>query len=214
MDIELAGCTGGGIGAVSRTCTTAYHGGDSAVKGCSHLSWRDKMNVRVKSACGEDKSLACDSFRGSAYYHVFVNAIHDVRVACFAYSCYPAVLYANVSLYDACAVDDKSVCDNSVKALLVSGFAGLPHAVTERFSSTELCFITMDCQIFFHFCNKRSVAQAHPVANCRAIHIAVGFSRYLDHFLHPLEAKLLAFSKAACLMFSSSIFPFTRPFRP
>ena len=81
------------------------------------------MNVRVKSAGGEDKSLACDSFRGSAYYHVFVNAIHDVGVACFAYSCYPAVLYANVSLYDACAVDDKSVCDNSVKALLVSGFA-------------------------------------------------------------------------------------------
>ena len=116
------------------------------------------MNVRVKSACGEDKSLACDSFRGSAYYHVFVNAIHDVGVACFAYSCYPAVLYANVSLYDACAVDDESVCDNSVKALLVSGFAGLSHAVTERFSSTELCFITMDCQIFFHFCNKRSVA--------------------------------------------------------
>jgi len=114
--------------------------------------------VRVKSASGEDKSLACDSFRGSAYYHVFVNAIHDVGIACFAYSCNPAVLYANVSLYDACAVDDKSVCDNSVKALLVCGFAGLPHAVTERFSSAELCFITMNCQIFFHFCNKRSVA--------------------------------------------------------
>ena len=151
MDIELARCTGGGIGAVGRTCTTAYHGGDSAVKGCSHLSWRDKMNVRVESASGEDKSLACDSFRGSAYYHVFVNAIHDVGVACFAYSCNPAVLYANVSLYDACAVDDKSVCDNSVKALLVSGFAGLPHAVTERFSSTKLSDHTYRSKLFSIF---------------------------------------------------------------
>ena len=31
------------------------------------------MNVRVKPAGGEDKSLACNSFSGRAYYHVFVS---------------------------------------------------------------------------------------------------------------------------------------------
>ena len=101
FNVEFSGRASGSVRAVGRTRTAAYHRCDARIKRSFDLRRADKVDMRVDTACGEDKSLACDSFGRCAENERGRNAVHNVGVSCLADAADLSVLYADISLVDA-----------------------------------------------------------------------------------------------------------------
>ena len=87
--------------------------------GFVNLLGADEVDVYIEGACGDDVSFTGDDFGGDTDDHVFVNARHDVGIACFANANDTAIFDADVGFVDACVVNDERVGDDEIQRVFL-----------------------------------------------------------------------------------------------
>ncbi len=185
--MERARRAGGGVGAVRGTGAAAHHGGHAAGERRAHLLRRDEVDVRVQSARGEDESFARDGFGAGADFQSGRDAVHGLRVACFADRADFAVFDADVGFVDAGVVDDEGVGDDGVRRGGVGLHGGLSHAITEGFAAAEFQFVAVMRVVLFDFDEQIGVAKPHAVACGRSEHARVVASGDGFHVTRPFR---------------------------
>ena len=50
----------------------------------------------------------------------------------------------------------------------------LPHTIADDFTTPELHFIAVECEVFFNFNKQLSIRQTDAVARGRAKHVGIG----------------------------------------
>jgi hypothetical protein len=72
------------------------------------------VNVRVKTTGCDNAVFTSYYVCARAYDQLWINTIHNIRVACFPNANNETILDTNISLEDTGPIDDEGICNNSV----------------------------------------------------------------------------------------------------
>ena len=109
------GSTGGGIGAVGWTGSSADHCSDTAVQCGFNLLRGNKVNMCIQAAGGDDQSFRGKRFGGSPHSHARGYAVHDGGISGFSDAGDFSVLDADICFIDSGIVDDQGVGDDKIQ---------------------------------------------------------------------------------------------------
>ena len=121
----------------------------------------------------------CFSGTLSELEHYLDLGLH-IGITCFAYGGDAAVFHTDVGFDDAPVVDYQRIRDDQVHHIRADRL-GLPHAIPDHLTASELDFITVHREVFFHFDPQVRISQAYPVTGCLTKHFCIGLSTYFCH---------------------------------
>jgi hypothetical protein len=125
------------------------------------------MHVRVDRPGRDDAALARDDIGRGADDHV--DAVADVGVARMTDADDPSVADPDVGADDPPPVEDDCVGDDGVEGAVGPSGRRLRHRFADRLPAAEDRLFTADRQVFLDLDPQIGVAQAHLVADRRAV---------------------------------------------
>ena len=171
-DVPGAGRAGRGIGAGRRPGAAAEHTGHPGIERLLDLLRADEVDVGIEAAGGQDLALAGDRLGAGADDDV--DAGLGVGIASLADAGDPAVLQADIGLYDPPVVDDERVGDDGVDGAVGATRLALAHAVADHLAAAELHLFAVGGEILLHLHDQLGVGEADLVADSRAEHVGIG----------------------------------------
>mmetsp|Transcript_32807 Transcript_32807/g.110574 ORF Transcript_32807/g.110574 Transcript_32807/m.110574 type:complete len:445 (-) Transcript_32807:325-1659(-) len=130
----------------------------------------DEVNVRVDGPRRDDEAFCCNRLRVDADDHARRDAVHAVRVPCFANPHNQVPFDPDIRLDDAeLGADDESVGDDHVQGINGGDARGLALALAQRLAAAKLAFVSVDPKVLLDAQPQRRVAEAHAVARRRAV---------------------------------------------
>src|SRR6185295_1295977 len=124
------------------------------------------MNMTIHATRGHDHVFTGDHFRGRAYDELRIHSLHRVRIAGFADSHDPAVLYSDVALHDAPMIQNHRVRDHQVQRAIrhfAQSSTALRHAIADHFAAAESDLVAVVREIFLDFHDQLGVRLANAV---------------------------------------------------
>src|SRR5690606_33687753 len=70
-------------------------------------------------------------------------------------------------------IHHQGVGDQQIQSRSLGSAGGLAHAVAQHLAAPELAFLPVNSEILFHLDDQGCVAEAHPIARGRSIHVGV-----------------------------------------
>ncbi len=164
--------TGGCIGAGCRTGAAPQHGGHTGHQCFLNLLWADEMNMAIDAAGSGNQPLSSD--RLGAGTDDDVNARLNIGIAGFANAGDASILDADISLDDAPVIDDQRIGDHGIDRAITLRPLRLTHAIADHLAAAEFHFLAVNRMVTLDFDPQFGIAQPHPVAGGRAIHLGIG----------------------------------------
>ena len=121
--------------------TAAQHGGHAGMQRILDLLRTNEMDVAVKTACGQDFTLACDNFCARANDNI--NPRLGIGIAGLAQRGNAAVAQRHIRFVDAGIVQNKRIGDHRISRAICAGYLRLAHAVADHFPATEFDLFTI-----------------------------------------------------------------------
>ncbi len=148
-----------------------------------YLLRADKMYMCIDTTRGGDQTVASMYFGRRADDHIWIYAVHGIRVAGFSDAGYSPVFYPDIGFYDTPVVDDDDAGDDQIEDTLVAGRgSALPHAIADGLAAAEPDLIAIDGIILFDLDKKFGIGQAYLIAYGRSIEAGI-FVRLMDKLI-------------------------------
>src|SRR3984957_16636679 len=156
----------GATGIEMRAGRHADHSGAATCERVVTLLLRQEMRMALHGAGGSNVEIAVDASGVGAGPQVWMNAIHDIRVAGLPDADDASIADADVSLHDPQnSIDNRGVMDHHVQRPRGIGSACLKTlAVAHRLAGARCQFVSGDRVIMFNLGHQLGIAEADHVA--------------------------------------------------
>ena len=130
------------------------------------------MNVRVNAARSRNQAFTGNGLGAGADNDGYARL--NIGIARLADADDAPVLDPDVGLDDAPVIHDQRIGNHGIHRALGLRTLRLAHAVADHLAAAEFHFLAVNGVVALDFDPQIGVAQSHPVANSRAVHIRIG----------------------------------------